>query len=196
MRLPIEQLALISGDSIAQNSVKTYSGLFPLSGEGWHKLRLVFHNVVTAGGTVPNALGSFLAVKNLTFRTSKNETIVACPGMSLYHLNFLLNGVEPHYTTVIAGAGTFDAVIDIPFTLPLLARKEDLVLDSGRYSMVELELQFGGLVDLQRTVGAAAMTTTLDITLFRGKSTFEKTGKPLALPYIKHLAPFQAITKG
>ncbi|MBA7496240.1 hypothetical protein ES702_06839 [subsurface metagenome] len=196
MRLPIEQLALISGDVIAPNSVKTYSTLFPLSGEGWHKIRLSFHNVLTAGGTVPNALGSYLYVKNITLRTSRNEVIVACPGMSLYHLNWLMNGVEPMYTIVAAGAGAFNAIIDIPFSLPLLSRKEDLILDSGRYTLIELEITLGTITDFQRTAGTAAVTTTMDMSLFRGKACFEESGKPLALPYIKHLAPFQAVTKG
>ena len=197
MRLPTENIALITGDSVLVNSVKSYSTIFPLGGEGWHKLRLVFKHVLTGTtDALPNILGSYLFVKNITFRTSKNETIFAAPGMSFYHMSYLTNGVEPHYDNIVANGGTFYAVIDLPFVLPMLARKEDLMLDSGRYNIVELEIQLGGLADFCRTVGDLAIISTLDISLIRSKGCFTATGKPVALPYIKHVTPFQAVTKG
>lgn len=196
MRLPDESINLISADPIQPSQVKTYRTEFPLSGEGWRRLRLTFHHTITAGGTVPNALGAYLFLKNLSLKTGDGENPVDCPGMGLYLHNFLMHGVEPVYTTVIAGAGTFHSVVDIPFVFPFLARKEDLSIDSGRYNMIELQIQSGSLVDFQRTIGTAALTTTMDMTLFRNKSCWEESGKPLALPFIKHMAPFQAVTKG
>lgn len=197
MRLPTENVALISGDTVTPSSVRSYSTIFPLGGEGWHKIRLIFHHVVVIGtGADPNPLGGFLFLKNITLRTSKNEVIFSAPGMSFYHFSYLTNGVEPHYTAIAAGSATYDVVIDLPFVLPMLARKEDLMLDSGRYSMVELELQYGALTDLMRAPGTMTDAITVDIALTRSKGCFTATGKPVALPYIKHLTPFQAITKG
>jgi len=195
-RLPDESINLVAGDSINASQTKTYRDIFPLSGEGWRKLRLTFHNVIAAGGTVPNALGSYLFLKGINLRTSRNENPISVPGMGLYYLNYLMNGVEPVYTPVIAGAGTYDAVLDIPFVFPFLSRKEDLSIDSEAYSSIELEIQTGALADFQRTIGAATLATTLDITLFRNKSGLDPLGKPVALPYIKHMTPFQAVTKG
>lgn len=195
-RLPEEDVLLVAGDALSASQTKTYRDIFPLSGEGWRKLRLSFHHVVGAGGTVPNPLGAYRFIKGVNIRTSRNENPVSTPGMGLYLLNYLMNGIEPVYTTVVAGALTFHCNIDIPFTFPFIGRKEDLSIDSGRYTMIELELQTGTLADMQRTPAAATLASTVDISLVRNKSGFYEGGKPVAMPYIKHLTPFQAVTKG
>jgi len=197
MRLPDESINLISGQAISPSGVVTLRDCFPLSGEGWRRLRLTLHNVIThVDGADPNVLGSYLFLKNISIRTSRNENPVNIPAMGLYYLNHLMNGVEPVYTDVAAVSATYDAVIDIPFVFPFLSRKEDLSIDSGRYNMIELELQFGSVTDLLRTPGTDSMVSTFDLNLIRNKSAFDDDGKPVAMPYIKHLAPFQAVTKG
>lgn len=196
MRLPDESINLVTAETLSASGTKTLRDIFPLSGEGWRKLRLTFHNVIGAGGTVPNVLGSYRFIKDINIRTSRGENPISLPGMSLYYLNYLLNGVEPVFTNVIAGAGTFDAVIDIPFTFPFIARKEDFSIDSEAYNMLELQIQTGALADFQRTPAAATLATTMDVTLIRNKSGLHESGKPVGLPYLKHMAPFQAVTKG
>ncbi|MBA7497092.1 hypothetical protein ES702_07701 [subsurface metagenome] len=195
-RLPEEDVLLIAGDTLQVSQTKTYRDIFPLSGEGWRKIRLSFHHVVGAGGTVPNPLGAYRFIKGINLRTSRNENPISVPGMGLYYLNYLMNGVEPGYTTVVAGALTFHCNIDIPFTFPFISKKEDLSILSSRYTMIELELQTGTLADLQRTPAAATQAVTVDISLVRNKSGFKDTGQPIGMPYIKHLAPFQAVAKG
>lgn len=196
-RLPDECINLIAGDTLNPSSIKTYRDIFPLSGEGWRRLRLTFHNAIVVGtGATPNVLGSYLFIKNINLRTSRNENPINVPGMGLYYHNFLMDGVEPVYTNVVAGSATYDAVVDIPFVFPFLARKEDLAIDSGRYTMIELEIQTGSISDFLRAPGTAILATTLDVTLFQSKSCLDPLGKPVALPYIKHLTPFQAVTKG
>jgi len=195
-RLPNETANLFSGEVLSAPGTKTFRDVFPLSGEGYRRLRLTFHNVIGAGGTVPNALGSYLFIKGINLRTSRNENPISIPGMGLYYFNWLMNGVQPGHTEVVAGEGTFKAVIDVPFTYPFIPRKEDFSLDSGRYTMLELEVQTGGIADFQRTPAGASLATTMDCHLLRNKSGMHEIGKPVGMNYIKHLAPFQAVTKG
>lgn len=197
MRLPDEVLTLVSADVLQPSSIKTYRDIFPLSGEGWRKIRLTFHNTLAgAGSSVPNDLGSFLFIKNISLKTSRNENPISISGSGMYHLNWLLDGVQPLYTPGNQAAGTYHATIDIPFIFPFLSRKEDLALDSGRYTSIELSIQTGSISDLVRTPSTDTLATTLDISLIRNKSAYEESGKPIASVYIKELAPFQAVTKG
>lgn len=185
MRLPDECINLVRGENFAPGQVQTFRNIFPLSGEGWRKLRLSY--TYTLGvSAAPIPLGGFHFVRNITLRTSKGETICQSPGMGLYYLNFLMNGVEPFYTHNVA-TNHFEWVIDIPFVFPFLARKDDLTIDSGAYTMVELEIQYGVLNDFDATPATTPSADSLDITLYRNKACFEPDGKPVATPYIKHL---------
>jgi len=199
MRLPIEARAIVTGQVVTTSSVLTLRDVFPLGGEIWHTLRLVFTVTPThTTATNPIVLGVYNLIKNLKITTSKNETILSCPGLGMYYLNWMLKGVEPfHVPNTGTTATPYVAVIDIPFSHALLARKEDIALDSGRYTHIELEITFGGADSFfgAASEGDATLATTLDVTLFRNKSGFEKTGKPLALPYIKHIPPY-ALSRG
>lgn len=195
-RLPNETINLFSGEVLSVGQTKTFRDVFPLSGEGYRRLRLTFHNVIGAGGTVPNDLGSYHFIKAINLRTSRNENPISISGTGLYYLNWLLNGVKPGYTPVIAGAGTYKSVIDIPFTYPFIPRKEDFSLSSGNYNMLELQVQTGIINDFQRTPAAATLATTMDCHLSRNKSGKYEGGRPIGMQYIKELAPFQAVAKG
>lgn len=196
-RLPIETINVVSGDTIAQGQTKTWRDIFPLGGEGYYTLRLILHNTITHGtGTGPRTKGGYLILKNISFRTSKNEEPINIPGMGLYYFNKLFNGVEPVYDNIAAASATYDAIIDIPFAQNYLARKEDTIIDSGRYSHLELQITLGGIADLLGTPGTDTNATTIDIALLRSKTTMDERGKPFFLPYIKNLPPFQAGTKG
>jgi len=194
-RLPTEFVSIINGDVLQNNAIRTYSDILPLGREGWHKLRLTFCHTLGAGGTVPNVLGSYRFIKNIVLRTNRNENIINMPGMALYYLNWIFNGVEPTYTNVIAGAGAFEATIDIPFIFPFLSRSEDLIIDTGRYRSMELEIHTGTGADFQRTA-PPTVATEIDISVMRSKSAFSSAGKPHFLPFLKHVAPFQAVTRG
>jgi len=195
-RLPLDTIRILKGDAIPANSVKTYSSLFPLGGEGWHVLRITAkHTVVIGTGTGAIPLSEYGIIKNITFKTSKNDLPHFSPAKGFYYFNYLFNGVEPQHTAMAAASAVYDAVIDIPFAMPFLARKEDLVLDTGRYNLVELELTVGGVADLFTTVGTSSVATTIDISVLRTRTTLEQAGKPFFCPYIRHLAPFTPTTQ-
>jgi len=196
MRLPLESISLIQGDAIPNNSVRTYRDVFPLGGEGWHRLRIAVHCTVVHGtASDPTLLGAYNIIRNITLRTSKNEIIVQTPALGLYYLNWMLHHVEPVHDDIAAASAEYTAIIDIPLANPILARREDLVLDSGRYSSIELELTVGNPEQLfgAGAEGSATVAITVDLSLTRGKSCFEKSGKPIALPYIKHIPPYELI---
>ena len=186
MRLPDECINLVRNQAFAPAQTLTFRDIFPLSGEGWRRMRLNFSAQLTAV-TTPVPLGGFHFVRNITLRTSKGEEPCQTPGMGLYYLNFLMDGVEPHYTHWTATTQT-EWVIDIPFVFPFLARKDDLAIDSGRYTMIELEIVFGAMGDFDGTPSTfVAGTALMDITLIRNKSCFKEDGKPISTPWIKHL---------
>jgi len=195
-RLPNETINLFSGEIFTQGQTKTFRDIFPLSGEGYRRLRLTFHNTLGATGTDPNDLGSFLFIKAINLRTSRNENPISISGMGLMYLNWLLNGVKPQYTPVVASTGAlFKCTIDIPFTYPFIPRKEDFSLASGNYNNLELQIQTGLCSDFRRTTDCT-VATTMDCHLLRNKSGKYEGGRPIGMQYIKELAPFQAVTKG
>lgn len=195
-RSPEECIALITGDTFPSNQTKTYSSLFPLGKEGYRKLRLTFyHTVVIGTGATPIVLSEYNIIKSINFRTSRNEQTHMIPAQGLYYFNKIFNGVAPHHTPMAAADAVYKAVVDIPFCLPQMGRQEDTILDSGRYSSLELEINLGGIADLFGAPGTATVATTMDMTLFRTKATMFDAGKPLAMPYIKGLAPFDPTTR-
>jgi len=190
-RMPMELVSLILGDTFASNSVKTYSSLFPLGGEGFYKLRLTFrHTVVIGTGATPIVLSEYNAIKSIYLKTNRNEVICQIPAQGLYYFNWLFNATEPIHDAMAAGDAVYKAVVDIPFASPFTARQEDLILDSELYDSLELQISLGGIADMFGAPGTATVSTTLDIHLLRSKSTMYPKGKPIALPYIKSMAPF------
>ena len=199
MRLPPEAKAVVTGHVCAPDSVVTLRDVFPLGGEIWHALRLVLHLTAThTTGASPIVLAGYNIFKQIQLTTSKNETIVQAPGLGMYDLNWVLKGVEPLHDPFVGTTATaYDSVIEIPFSHPLLARKEDLCIDSGRYNAITLQLVMGGADDCfgATAEGDAVITMTLDVTLLRNKSGMEDTGKPVAVPFIKHV-PQYLLTRG
>ncbi len=203
MRLVQEAITLFRGQVIPQGGTYPLRTEFPVGGEIYNTIRLIFHNSVAAGGTDPvNPVvrGGYNLLRNIIFRSARGEEFIVTPGMGLHRLNWMLNGVEPMYDNILApGIDTtavYDTIIDLPFSHRMLARKEDLAVHTARYSHVELDLSIGTLADLYTTPGAtAALTTTLDVVLFRNKSGLYASGEPLAAPYIKHY-PQYSITRG
>jgi len=199
MRLVQEAVRLFAGQILPQGGTYPLRTEFPVGGEIYNTIRLIFHNSVAAGGTDPvNPVvrGGYNLVRNLIFRSARGEEFVVCPGMGMHRLNWMLNGVEPVYDNIAApgidATGVYDTIIDLPFSHRMLARKEDLAVHTARYSHVELDITLGSIADLYTTPGATAvLTTTLDVILFRNKSGLYASGEPLAAPYIKHYPQYE-----
>lgn len=196
MRLPQEAVRLFSGQVIPQGGTYPIRTEFPVGGEIFNTIRLIFHNTIVVGtGANPVVRGGYNVVRNVLFRSSRGEEFVVSPGMGLHQLNWMLNGVEPLYDDIAAASAAYTTIIDLPFSYRMLARKEDLAVHGARYSHVELDLSLGSVADLFTAPGTATNVTTLDIVLFRNKSGLYASGEPMAAPYIKHY-PQYSITRG
>ena len=201
MRLVQEAVRLFAGQVIPQGGTYPIRTEFPVGGEIYNTIRLIFHNSIAAGATDPvNPVirGGYNIVRNLIFRSARGEEFVVCPGMGMHRLNWMLNGVEPMYDNIAAPGidttGVYDTIIDLPFSHRMLGRKEDLAVHTARYSHVELDISLGTIADLYTTPGATAVnTTTMDIVLFRNKSGLYASGEPLAAPYIKHYPQYSIL---
>jgi hypothetical protein len=195
MRVPLEVATLTTGAALTYGGISQFSQIFPLSGEGWDTIRLGF-NVTTAGtgGTpITTPQGIFGAIKNVEFKTSKGELICSTPGTGLMLYNYMINRSEPFYEPIAAGAATFRVICDIPCApgLFMINRLEDLYLDSGAYTNLELQVTMGNTIaDLYSTVGSqTAGSFTLDISLLRTKAAIDDANRkshPVYVPYIRH----------
>lgn len=200
MRLVQEAVRLFSGQILPQGGTYPLRTEFPVGGEIYNTIRLIFHNAVTVAGgetppTSPIVRGGYNLLRNIIFRSARGEEFIVSPGMGLHRLNWMLNGVEPVYDTITAPAAgatvTHDTIIDLPFSHRMLARKEDLAVHTARYSHVELDLSLGTVADLFAVIEQASLVTSLDIVLFRNKSGLYASGEPLAAPYIKHYPQYE-----
>lgn len=196
MRLPQESITLFRGQILPQGGTYPIRTEFPVGGEIYNTVRLIFHNTIVVGtGADPVVRGGYNLVRNVLFRSSRGDEFVVCPGMGLHRHNWMVNGVEPLYDNIAAASAAYDTIIDLPFSSRFLARREDLAVHTARYSHVELDLAIGSVADLFTTPGTATNVTTLDLSLFRNKSGMYASGEPLAAPYIKH-SPQYNITRG
>ena len=191
MRVANETISIFQNDTLSHSSSKVYSACFPMTKEAWHRLRLILELETTIGtGTGAIALGEYKYLKNIILRNSDGELIVSTPAPAFYWLNYLLYGEEPNRSAFTAADGTYRAIVDIPFALPFLARPEDTIIDSGRYSSFELEITSGSLSDLLTSAGTAAVTPKLSLFLERSKAGYSASGKPLGgYPIFRTLAP-------
>jgi len=201
MRFSQEIACPVKGEAIAPGQVKTYRDIFPMSGESWERLRLVLHNTVIIGsGDDAVPLGGFQMLKGINLRTSRNEQPVSIPGMGLYYLNLFDKKTEPYFDPIAVGSAEYLAAIDIPFAFNFMSYADDLLLQTKRYSHLELELAIGTIADLYETPGTASVVSTFDIILSRSKNPFleekkEEKKKFEAMAFIRKLAPFNPATQ-
>lgn len=176
---PTEKVTIAQGLPVTGGAVNTYQNVFPLDGTGYTHIRLIFHGAIAAVVT-PYAEAIYRWIKGVTLTTSRGEVLFRnVPGMALYKMNALLDGSSPQHDQILAAGNTWDAVLDLKFCLPFLARPEDLIFDSGRYSNLTLEIATGTLADLS-PAGAVDWTApgvTMDIEVERTLSALINDGK-------------------
>jgi len=185
MFYPKERVTVIQAQVLPPAATTTISSVLPLDRCGWYSLRLCFTAVLAAVLT-PFADGIYRFIKGITIRTSRGEVLLNnVPGMALYRMNQILYGKSPYHQEHLAAGGTFTGVLDIPFTFPFLKRKEDTIVDTGRYSNIEIQITTGALA-VFAPAAPATCPVTMGLEIERTLSPFAKDGKskPLALPYI------------
>jgi hypothetical protein len=192
---PIEKRTILAGEPLANSTSRLFNN-FPLNGMGLHCIRLHLQGITSAGAADPITWGLYQWIKGISLRTGAGETMYnTVPGMALYKFNQMLNHSAPYHTPILAAAGTYYAVLDLPLVYPFLKRPEDTVLDTGRYDDLSLEIATGAVGDTLVTPAANTLTCTLGIELIGTKSTLKtdkiqdtnaaKKGKPVFHTYVR-----------
>ncbi|MBE3087919.1 MAG: hypothetical protein IMZ71_02225 [Chloroflexi bacterium] len=171
MRSLIEKRAILTAEPLANSGARQFS-IRPLNGMGLRKIRLHIAGTTSAGAADPITWGLYQWIKGISLQTSAGEKIYnGVPGMALYKMNQYFDRCAPYHTPVLAAAGTYYAVLDLPLVFPFLARPEDTILDTGRYDDLSLDIATGAPGDVLVTPAANTLVCTLGIELIGTKAT-------------------------
>jgi hypothetical protein len=192
---PTEKRTILAGEPLANNNVRLFNN-FPLNGMGLTKIRLIITGTTSAGAADPITWGLYQWIKGITLRGGNGEVYHnAMPGMALYKMNQMFDRNAPYHTPILAAAGTYYAVLDLPLVFPFLKRPEDTILDTSRMDDLSLEISTGGPGDVLVTPAANTLVCTLGIELIGTKSAMEtakildttpaKKGKPMYHMYCR-----------
>lgn len=176
----IEHHNLVSAAPLSTGNRAIFSKELPV-GEAYHSLYLKFNFAVTIGtGTGPVIDGLYKIIRNIYMKTDRGEVLANCPGKFWYFLNLTRNGTPPRSTALAAATATYSCMVEIPFTDRNLMNPNDTILDTSRYSSLNLELNMGTVADLYTAPGSASVTMTVDIDVrkTRGLLPDEENAKP------------------
>jgi len=194
MYYPTERKSLAEGLALVNSAVNRYTTQLTPDGTGWVKLILNFHATIDwTDAVVVERRGLDRYLKAITLRTSRGETIVdnVC-GQAMYIVNSMFTKVAPVHDVILGADGVYDGVVEIYLGMPFLNRMEDTILDTGRYSSLELSITTGSVLDfLDDNVGETAVVT-MDIEVERTLSALSPDGKssPYAHAYYAQRGPF------
>jgi hypothetical protein len=185
MRFPYEIYNVVAGQALS--GTVTLNKELPTTGETWAKIRIMLHLTTThASEAYPFELAGYYFIKNVVMTLDGRQAVQA-PGAALYWLNALARGKAPYHKNVLAAAATYDYCLDVPFRYPQFNRRaEDFFVDSGAYSSIMLSIQAGSIADIFATVSTAAVSCTMDVSIYRTKAgMYGAKGKPVFEPWIK-----------
>ena len=176
----VELHNLVSNAPLSAGNRAIFSKELPV-GEGYHSLYLKFNFAVTIGtGTGPVIDGLYKAIRNVFMKTDRGEILCNVPGKFFYFMNLARNGTPPRSTPLAAASATYSVIIELPFTDRRTLNPNDTILDTSRYSTMNLELNMGTIADLFTAPGTATVTMTCDIDVrkTRGLLPDEENAKP------------------
>jgi hypothetical protein len=186
---PTERQTCLSAYALTNASTNRIPVQWPLDGTGWLNIRLTFHALIDwTNAVVVDRHAIYNYLKSISLRTSRGEEIlVNVPGRALYHLDSLLDGKPPVHNIIIGADGTYTGVLDIPLCYNFLNRKEDMILDSGRYSNIELIISTGSVLDFLNDAVGETVAVTMDVEVEKTLATLhaDNAGKPIAHTYIR-----------
>jgi hypothetical protein len=172
MRSPLEKRTILAGEPLANATVRLFNNI-PCNGMGLRKIRLVICGVTSVGAADPITWGLYQWIKGVSLRANGEVLYNSVPGMGLYKMNQYFDRCAPYHTPILAAAGTYYAVLDLPLVFPFLKRPEDTILDTNRYDDISLEISTGAVGDVLVTPGANTLTCTLGIELIQDKGPLE-----------------------
>ena len=195
-RYPYEKQTIIAGQVVPWAGVTTISREFPL-GMGYKTIRLIINaGFDWTNSTVNDRHALYNVLNSVNLKTSAGEVIYnMVPGRAIYEMNGLFNHVMPNHDILIGADATYRAVLDLPLCFPFLDRPEDTILDTKRYSNLELQLVWGSGLDCVSELTGETFTPTLDVEVIRTMAPLsgEKSAQPNFIPYFTTL-PMQVVT--
>lgn len=184
MGKPTERFNVLDNASLGAGNTQ-FQQQWPL-GEGWYALLLRFNIVLTIGtgsGALTEALQRI--IENILITTDRDGVIVNASGRALWRLaQFKAGGVPPVADAFSAATGTYRVEIPIYFADPLALRPEDTILDTSRYSSLNVTITMGGVSRLLSTVGTSSVTYTVDADIERARGPLSENSKPIFTPFI------------
>jgi len=177
---PIENRTLFTGQALTNGNLFTFDR-FPLDGLGIRKIRLYLSMTTSAGAANPITWGAYQYIKGITLRNDRDEYYYTnVPGMALYKMNSYFDKAAPWHQPILAAAGTYLAVLDLPLVYPFLFRPEDTICETKRLNHLQLEIMCGTVADTLVTPAANTLTATLGLGLIgtRASVGVNKDGQP------------------
>ena len=193
MYYPTERKAVLEGFTLTNAAVNRFSNIFPLDGTGWTKIILNFHATIDwTDAAVVDRRGLYRYIKGINLKTSRGEVIVdnVC-GQAFYIVTSIMNRVSPVHDVILAADGVYDGVIELVLAPTFLNRMEDLILDTGRYSNLELSITTGSVLDFLDDADGETVVCTVDIEVERTLAALSPDGKskPYAHAYYRQYGP-------
>jgi hypothetical protein len=178
-RRDLEQVKHFRNQALTLSAPTVLGKDFPL-GEGWYMLMLRLNLVVVIGtGAGPIAEGELLFFKNIRLETSAGEILVNLPARALYKIAAMKSGCLPRKDAIAAATATYSIDIPIYFVDDKMKRPEDTILDTSRYSNLQLTITSGSIADLFTAPGTATVTANLDLEIERTKGRLPPKGLPV-----------------
>lgn len=163
---PKERRTILTGQALPVNGNAFTFDRFPLDGYGLTKIRLLLSLTTDVGAADPITWGAYQFIKGVTLYDNLDQYYFSgVPGMALFRANSKFDKAQPFHQPILAAAGTYLAVLDLPLVYPFLFRPEDSILETKRINRLTLELQLGTIADVLVTPGANVLTATLGIEL-------------------------------
>jgi hypothetical protein len=161
----LETRTLLTGQPLVPGGQFTFDR-FQLDGMGLRKIRLHLSVTTSAGAADPITWGAYQFIKGIWLHNDRDEYYFkGVPGMALFRSNSykFFDGCQPFHQPVLAAAGTYRAVLDLPLVFPQMFRPEDTVVETKNLNRLTLELSLGTIADILVTPAANVLTATLGI---------------------------------
>lgn len=169
---PKERRTILTGQALPVNGNPFVFDRFAPDGYGLTKIRLLLCVTTSVGAADPITWGAYQFIKGITLYDNLDQYYFQnVPGMGLYRYNMKADKCQPFHDPILAAAGTYLAVLDLPLVFPWIYRPEDTILETKRINRLTLELQLGTVADLLTTPAANVMTATLGIELIGNRAS-------------------------
>lgn len=173
-------IPLLTGvNLVTGGALNSFGDNFPL-GRGWYKTRIrIGINLTVGTGVGAITEGELLFIKNINFKTDKNEVLCNMSGRALYRMLHKEAQTLARKDAIAASNGTYYVYLTIPHVNKKSKRPLDTILDTARYKKLTMQVTVGGVADLLTTPGTATVTATIDSEAISSATILPAIAQPL-----------------